>query len=86
MSYSISFEKQTIKFLLKLERKTSKRILDKIEGLKEHPVPHNAKRIMNINDKVFRIRIGNYRVLYRIEKEKIIIIFFIEKRSKVYYK
>ncbi len=86
MSYSISFENQAKKFLLKIDKPLSKRILEKIKKLKEEPIPHDAKRIVNIKEKVFRIRVGEYRVLYRIEGNKLIIIFLIDKRSKVYNK
>ncbi len=84
MSYSLFLEKEVIKFLSKLDKELQHRILQKIEILKENPVPHDAKRLVNVKDLIFRIRVGQYRVLYRIEKDKIIIIFLIDKRSKVY--
>lgn len=87
MSYSLFIEKQVLKYLSKLNKKISKRIIEKIKLLKENPVPHDSKRLINVKDKVFRIRIGNYRVLYRIDENgKIIIIFLIDKRSKIYQK
>jgi len=86
MSYSLFLEKQVLKFLSKLEKNTSKRILNKIEELKENPVPHDAKKLVNVKEKTFRIRIGQYRTLYRIENNKLIIVFLIDKRSKVYKK
>ncbi len=84
MSYSLFLEKEVIKFLSRLDKELQHRILQKIEILKENPVPHDAKRLVNVKDLIFRIRVGQYRVLYRIEKDKIIIIFLIDKRSKVY--
>ncbi len=86
MKYSIYYEKQVLKFLSKLEQRVAKRILDKIDLLKENPVPHNSKRLANVKEKVFRIRVGTYRVLYRIEGGTLIIVFLIDKRSKVYKK
>jgi len=86
MVYSLYLEKQVTKFLSKLDKNTSKRIFDKIENLTKDSIPSEAKRIVNINDKVFRIRVGTYRILYRIEKEKIVVVFLIDKRSKVYNK
>ena len=44
----------------------------KIELLKQNPFPSDSKRIVNVEDKVFRIRVGKYRILYRIENDKII--------------
>lgn len=87
MSYSLLFEKQVLKYLFKLDKKVSRRIIDKIKLLKENPIPHDSKRLVNVKYKSFRIRIGDFRVLYRIDEEgKVIIIFLIDKRSKVYKK
>ena len=82
--FSIKFEKQVFKFLSKLDKVTAKRIISKIKLLKDEPVPHDAKRLVNVPDKAFRIRVGKFRVLYRIEKDKIIVVFTVDKRSRVY--
>lgn len=59
--------------------------MDKIdESLIENPVPHNAISIVGEKG-VFRIRIGDYRVLYRINYQaNKIIVFKVDKRAKVY--
>ena len=48
------------------------------------PVPHDAKKCVgDVAD--FRVRVGDYRILYDIFWEKqVIIIVKIDKRSKVY--
>jgi len=59
--------------------------MDKIDQiLRNNPVPHDAKAIVGQHG-VFRIRIGDYRALYRINyKENKIIIVVLDKRSRVY--
>jgi len=84
MSYSLFLEKQVIKFLSKLDIQTKTRIFNKLKKLEIEAVPHDAKRLVNVREKVFRIRIGVYRALYRLEDDKLIIVFLIDKRSKVY--
>ena len=85
MIFRIDYDRQPLKFLKKLDKSTNKRILDKIdETLINNPVPHNAKSIVGKHG-VFRIRIGDYRALYRINyQENKIIVVKIDKRSKVY--
>jgi len=85
MIFEIVYDKQPVKFLNKVNKKVSNRILDKIEEtLSNDPVPHDAKSIVGEHG-VFRIRIGDYRALYRINySESKIIVFKIDKRSKVY--
>ena len=78
---------QPRKFLKKLQRKKAGRIIDRIDAiLTENPISQLSKPIVG-EQGIFRIRIGEYRALYRIEQhEKKVIVFRIEKRSKVYRK
>ena len=85
MSFSIEYDKQPLHFLRKLDKQPAKRILDKIdELLLVAAFPHQAKTIIGEHG-VFRIRIGDYRALYRVNYSvQKIVIFKIEKRAKVY--
>jgi len=71
--------------LVNLTKRQKNRILDKIEEtLSNNPVPHDVKSIVGEHG-VFRIRIGSYRALYRVNyQESKIIIFKVDKRSKIY--
>ena len=85
MYYSIAYLKKVKKFIEKLDEPTKLRIRDSIEKLIFEPVPHKAVRVEGQKEKVFRIRIGDFRVLYVIHEEnKEITIFKIDKRSRVY--
>ena len=79
----IEFSNQSLKFLKRLEDSLRTRIIQK---LKENPIPSDARFIRRENnEKVFRIRIGKIRVLYKIkEAEKIILVSKIDKRERVY--
>ena len=81
----IDYDKQPEKFLLKQDGHIAQRLLDKIEAtLTKNPVPADAKTIIGEHG-VFRIRVGDYRILYRINyAEHKIIIVQIERREKVY--
>lgn len=84
MSFEILYDKQPEKFLEKLDTHIASRIIGKIEVLAANPVPSNAIAIEGEHG-VFRIRIGDYRALYRINYEaKRIIIIKLDKRSRVY--
>jgi mRNA interferase RelE/StbE len=61
------------------------RLINKIEELAENPFPPGVKRIFGREEKLFRIRFGDYRILYEIFPDKrVILIVNIDKRSKVY--
>ena len=85
MTFEIKYDNQPRKFLKKLDKHLIKRIMDKIDDLlMNNPVPHDAKMIVGEHG-VFRIRIGDYRALYRINyNEERVIIIRLDKRPKIY--
>ncbi|MEK6948403.1 MAG: type II toxin-antitoxin system RelE/ParE family toxin [Nanoarchaeota archaeon] len=87
MTFLIEYDKQPVSFLKKSDKNIAKRIFEKIEELlTKDPVPHTAVAIVGEHG-VYRIRIGDFRAVYRINYEnKKIIIISIDKRSKVYDK
>jgi mRNA interferase RelE/StbE len=83
--FEILLETPARNFIKKLDSKNSQRIIEAIEKLAEDPVPHDAKRIYGTSEKLFRIRVGDFRVLYRIDHgEVIIIVVNIDSRKRVY--
>lgn len=82
----IEFSEQSKKFLSRCDSNLFKRIKKKIDLLKENPVPSDAKFLgRNKEENVFRIRVGNFRIIYKIKKSKDkILISKIDKRDKVY--
>jgi len=85
MIFEIFYDTQPEKFLCKLDKHISVRLKTKIEvTLPENPVPQNATTIVGEHG-VLRIRIGNFRVLYRVNHEsQKIVILKIDDRSRVY--
>ncbi|MFH1077053.1 MAG: type II toxin-antitoxin system RelE/ParE family toxin [Pseudomonadota bacterium] len=84
VNYSISFARSATKELEKLDNKTIQRILAKIEALSNEPRPTNCKKLQG-EENFWRIRIGNYRIIYSIyDKKHIVDIIAIRHRSEVY--
>ncbi len=85
MSFLIHYDKQPKKFLKKYDKHIRKRFFVKIrETLSSNPVPHDAKTIVNAQG-VFRIRIGDFRVLYRVNyEENKIVVIKMERREQAY--
>jgi len=84
--FSVDFSDKAKRFLKKLDKHIASRIIDKLENLKENPVPSDTVFIGRENrDKVFRYRIGDYRALYKLkDSEKIVLVTKIDKRPRVY--
>lgn len=85
MTFEIVYDKQPQQFLKKAEKHIIVRIMDKIDWLlKENPVPHDAKAVVGHHG-VFRVRVGDYRALYRVSyQEKKIVIVELDKRGRIF--
>lgn len=85
MSFTLSYDKQPLKFLKNQDKHLVVRLTNKIKTtLPNNPVPHNSRSLTGKHS-CFRIRVGDYRILYRINyQKKKIIIFKIDKRPRAY--
>ena len=62
--YSITLSKRAQKQLDKLSDNTAKPVFQAIQELADDPRPHGYKKLTSRNG--YRIRIGDYRVIYEI--------------------
>ena len=72
-------------FLEKLDQQQRERIEGCLKKLKENPFPSDMKYLgRHEGEKVFRYRIGDHRVLYKVKGE-IILVAKIDKRPRIYH-
>lgn len=84
MGYSIYFNRRIKKFLEKLDKSQKERIRTRLLSLSNDPFIGDVKKVEG-RENVYRVRIGDYRVLYILDrKEKEIYVVKIDKRSRVY--
>lgn len=85
MTFRIDYDNQPKKFLKNQDKILAKRIMDEVDLLSSNQVPHDSKRMQGHKEQTFRIRIGKYRVVYRINYENnLIVVVKIDKRGRVY--
>lgn len=72
MKYKISYEKKALFELRKLDRFLAKRIISKTRELEENPFSKDIKRLKGQTS--FRLRVGDYRVIFELLKDEIKII------------
>jgi len=81
--YQLSINNSVQKHLDKISYIEVKRISSKLLQLKNNPRPAGCKKLHN--EKGYRIRIGDYRVLYEVDdNKKSIVIYKIAHRKEVY--
>jgi mRNA interferase RelE/StbE len=73
MSYRISIRKQALKELEDLPTKKSRKVSTAIDGLAEDPRPSGCKKLKGEQEYIWRIRVGDYRVLYKIDDEILVV-------------
>ena len=86
MPFSILLGPQPDKFIKKLDNQTKDRIKGKLLKLQEDPFPSEVERMEGYKgEKIFRVRVGDYRILYFVRYESNqIFVAKIDKRSRVY--
>ncbi len=66
--------------LVKIQRKIS----TKIEALASDPRPAGCRKLRGADD-IYRVRVGDYRVLYQVsDDELLVLVVSVRKRGKVY--
>jgi mRNA interferase RelE/StbE len=71
-SYKIEFTKSALKDLRSIDKSRVPRIFETIERLAEEPRPDGCKKLAG-SDFTYRIRIGDYRVIYEIFDSRLLI-------------
>ena len=84
MSYQIFFTDIAKKHLKRLEKGDQERIIKSLERIRIRPEAHVTKLV---GDSGYKLRVGDYRIILEIEKEKLIIlVLIIGHRKNIYRK
>jgi mRNA interferase RelE/StbE len=82
--YQVLFEDSAQKQLRKLDRTVQSRLLKALSKLTLEPRPAGVKQLKNVED-LYRLRSGDYRVLYRIKDDQLrILVVALAHRREVY--
>ena len=71
-SYQIRWKRSASKELKTLPKNTVRRILDAVEDLSSTPYPRGVIKLAG-SQHTYRLRTGNYRVIYTVESDVLII-------------
>lgn len=85
MTFSIHLTTATQKFLKKAEDEIYDRVVAKLREMEKDSFPSDAKRVHGRKEKVFRVRVGDYRILYLVYLDRhVVLILNIDHRSTAY--
>ena len=84
MAYEVQFKPAALRSLQKLPHDVQRRLSKAIDALAKNPRPHGVEKISGMQ-KAYRIRSGDYRVVYEIHDEIIVVyILKIGHRREIY--
>ncbi len=84
MSYTIVFSPKAEHQLKGLEASIYKRVRQKIDSLADDPFPVGSKKL-GAYEELFRVRVGDYRVVYVVENELLLVLVIaLGHRKEVY--
>lgn len=89
MDYKILYTKSAANDINKLEELIAKRIVSKLDFFIQSGDPLSyAKRLKSLKKETYRFRVGNYRILFRLDKERnklvILVVLRIVHRKSAY--
>ena len=83
--FDVKYSNQATKFLKKADKILIKRLINKIEELRVEPILRETIIVEGYKEKTYRVRVGDYRILYEVDRAMNLVgIVKIDKRPRVY--
>jgi mRNA interferase RelE/StbE len=73
VSYQVEITREALRALSKLDKPIRRRVQSAIDELQADPRPHGAIALQGLSG-AYRIRIGDYRVIYTINDDKLVVV------------
>jgi mRNA interferase RelE/StbE len=85
MDYKLVFTKQAVKTLQRMPANIAKAIYLKMEKISQNPFESHSNVTKLQNREGYRLRVGDWRIIYEVQQEKIIVLVLkIGLRKEVY--
>ncbi len=87
MTYRLEFARRVRKALARFPRHDQARILVAIKGLAENPRPAGCLPVKTAPPGTYRVRVGDYRVIYTVlDDEQVIVVARVARRGESTYR
>ena len=83
--YKLDITKVAGKFIANLQAKQYRQVVSSILNLRENPEPHDSKQLKG-HSEYRRVDIGEYRIIYRTEKDTVYIALVGKRNDSEVYK
>ena len=87
MTYQIEDSKRVRKEMARLPRDAQARVLVAVKALADDPRPAGCGPVRGAESGTYRIRVGDYRILYVVlDDEKVVVLVRVARRSESTYR
>jgi len=85
MAYAIEIARPAQRQLKKLDAPSRRKVSRRIDGLAKNPRPSGVVKLTDVSPPIYRVREGQYRVLYTINDDALIVLVVrVAHRSESY--
>ena len=84
-SYKVDWKRSAEKDLRKIDRLRIRSIIEAVEALSNDPFPTGCRKLHGTEDQ-YRIRVGDYRVIYEVEQIVGLVTIYHVRHRKVAYR
>lgn len=85
MKYEVEIAESAEKFLKKVPKKDRSKIMEKIDALQDDPMLEGSIKLQGYKQPMYRIRSGDYRFVYAIKKDILVVLVVeIGHRREIY--
>ena len=84
MRYKLEFTTSAFREFRSLDAVVQKRITTKVTSLCDDPFPSGAKKLQGLSGH-FRVRVGDYRIIYRVDGQRVVVVIVsVGHRREIY--
>lgn len=84
MGYAVSFTASAAKDMRAFDEPTRRRVAKAVDALSASPRPEGARKLKATED-IYRIRVGDYRILYQIaDRQLLVLVVRVRHRKDAY--
>ena len=84
-TFQIEWKNSALRELTRLDRKIIPRVISAVESLSTDPFPSGVRKLQG-SDNTYRVRVGQYRIVYEIFQAKIVIVIIRVRHRKDAYR
>ncbi|MDQ3579614.1 MAG: type II toxin-antitoxin system RelE/ParE family toxin [Actinomycetota bacterium] len=81
-AYNIGISRDALRALHKLDKPIRRRVMAAIEALPLDPRPWGMKTLRGVA--AYRIRVGDYRVIYTVDDGRLVVLVVVGHRREIY--